>query len=58
MGGFARVIVIIVITFYSPSYLGQETAKEPFALQVKLPPDHLFTTHGAGFTLFLQAEKL
>ena len=31
-------IVIIVITFYSPSCLGQETAKGPFGLRVKLPP--------------------
>ena len=29
---------IIVITFYSPSCLGQETAKGPFSLRVKLPP--------------------
>ena len=43
----------IVITFYSPSYLGQETAKEPFGLRVKLPPAHLSTTHGGSFTLTL-----
>ena len=44
---------VIVITFYSPSCLGHETAKGPFGLQVKLPPVRLFTTHGGGFTLFL-----
>ena len=42
--------VVIVITFYSPSCLGQETAKGPFGLRVKLPPAHLSTTHGGGFT--------
>ena len=30
--------IVIVITFYSPSCLGQETAKGPFGLRVKLPP--------------------
>ena len=44
---------VIVITFYSPSCLGQETAKGPFGLLVKLPPAHLSTTHGGGFTLSL-----
>ena len=29
---------VIVITFYSPSCIGQETAKVPFGLRVKLPP--------------------
>ena len=45
--------IVIVITFYSPSCLGQETAKGPFGLRVKLPPAHLSTTHGGGFALFL-----
>ena len=45
--------IVIVITFYSPSCLGQETAKGPFDLRVKLPPAHLSTTHGGGFTLSL-----
>ena len=45
--------VVIVITFYSPSCLGQETAKGPFGLRVKLPPAHLSTTHGGGFILSL-----
>ena len=44
---------LIVITFYSPSCLGQETAMGPFGLRVKLPPVHLTTTHGGGFTLSL-----
>ena len=43
-------VIVIVITFYSPSCLGQETAKGPFGLRVKLPPAHLSTTHGGGFT--------
>ena len=30
--------IVIVITFYSPSWLGQETAKGLFGLPVKLPP--------------------
>ena len=44
---------VIVITFYSPSCLGQETAKGPFGLRVKLPPAHLSITHDGGFTLSL-----
>ena len=44
------IVIVIVITFYSPSCLGQETAKGPFGLRVKLPPAHLSTTHGGGFT--------
>ena len=35
---------LIVITFYLPFRFGQETAKEPFGLRVKLPPVHLSTT--------------
>ena len=37
--------------FHSPRCLGQETAKGPFSLRVKLPPVHLSTTHSRGFTL-------
>ena len=44
---------VIVITFYSRSCLGQETAKGPFGLRVKLPPAHLSTTHRGAFTLSL-----
>ena len=51
--GNAMGIIVIVITFYSPSCLGQETAKGSFGLRVKLPPAHLSTTHGGGFTLSL-----
>ena len=36
--GTSHAIIVIVITFYSPSCLGQETAKGPFGLRVKLPP--------------------
>ena len=50
---FVIVIIAVVITFYSPSCLDQETAKGPFDLQVKLPPAHLSTTHGGGFILSL-----
>ena len=46
-------VIAIVITFYSPSCLGQETAKGPCGLRVKLPPARLSTTHGGGFTLSL-----
>ena len=49
----SRYANVIVIAFYSSSCLGQETAKGPFGLRVKLPPAHLFTTHGGGFTLSL-----
>ena len=45
------VVILFVDTFYLPSYLGQERAKGPFGLRVKLPLAHLFTTHGGGFTL-------
>ena len=50
----SRYTTVIVITFYSPICLGQETAKGPFGLRVKLPPAHLSTTHGGGFILSLQ----
>ena len=46
-------LILIEIKFYSPIYLGQETAKGPFGLRVKLPPAHLSTTHDEGFTLSL-----
>ena len=39
------------VNIYLPSWLGQETAKKPFGLQVKLPPTHLPTTHGEGFAM-------
>ena len=39
---------LIVITFYSPSYLGQETAKEPFGLRVKLPRAHFLVIFYQG----------
>ena len=49
---------VIVITFFSPSCLGQETAKGPFDLRVELQPANLSTTHGRGFTLsFFVAER-
>ena len=37
-------IFVKLVTFYSPSCLGQETAKGPFGLRVKLPPPSLSTT--------------
>ena len=43
----------IVIAFYLPSCLGQETVKGLSGLRVKLPPAHLSTTQGGGFTLSL-----
>ena len=50
----------IAVTFYSQTCLGQETAKGPFDLRVKLPPARLSTTHDGGFTYIAQrkAEKL
>ena len=43
---FSRKLIFQILSFYSPSCLGQETAKGPFGLRVKLPPAHLSTTHG------------
>ena len=40
--------LVTVITFYSSSYLDQETAKWPCGHRVKLPTAHLSTTSG-GF---------
>ena len=40
-----------------PSFLVQETGKGPFGLRVKLPPAHLSTTHGGGFTLSVYTSK-
>ena len=46
--------IVIVITYYSPSCLGQqETAKELFGLRVKLPNAHLFTTYDRSLILIL-----
>ena len=58
-----RLVFGIAITVYSSNWLGWKTAKEPFGFRIKLPPAHLFITHGGGFTLFLfiavrQSEKL
>ena len=44
-------ITAIVITFYLPSCLGQETAKGPFGLVVKLPLAHQSITRDESFTL-------
>ena len=41
----------IVLEIFSLRCLGQETAKGPFGLRVKLPPAHLSITRGGGFTL-------
>ena len=49
--------IALNFTLRSPSYLGQETAKGPFGLRVKLPSAHLSTTHGGGFTLSLFIAK-
>ena len=46
---------VIVITFYSPSCLGQETAKGPFGLRVKLPP--VYHTRQRLHTVPLIAER-
>ena len=44
---------ITVISFYSSSCLGLETANEPFGIRVKLSFAHLSTTHGEDFTISL-----
>ena len=49
--------IVIVITFYSTSYLGQKTGTRPFGLRINLPPAILSTTHGGGFSLSLFAER-
>ena len=51
----ALVVIEIVITFYSPSCLGQETAKGPFGLRVKLPP--VYHTRQRLHTVPLIAER-
>ena len=43
---FSRKLIFQILSFYSPSCLGQETAKGPFGFRVKLPPAHMSTTHG------------
>ena len=46
--------LIFVISFYPPSCFGQETAKKPFGLRVKLPRlVHKSTTHWGVFTMSL-----
>ena len=54
---FASYLIVlmykIVIAFYLPSCLDQETTMGSFGLRVKLPPSHRSTTHGGGCTLFL-----
>ena len=37
-------MILVVISFYSRSCLGQDTAKESFGLQAKLPPACLSPT--------------
>ena len=47
--------IVIVITFYSPSWLGQETAKGLFGLRVKLPP--VYHTRWRLYTVLFNAER-
>ena len=42
----------LLLNFYSPG-CGQNLAKGPFGLLVKLPPSHLSIILGGGFTPFL-----
>ena len=46
-------LFVIIITYLFTSCLSLQPAKRPFGLRVKLPPVHLSTTHGGGFTLSL-----
>ena len=51
--------LIFVILLYSPSCFGQETAKKPFGLRVKLPRfvyHTLWSLHGVPF-LLLNAKQ-
>ena len=43
-------IIFLYLHLYLTTCLGQETAKAPFGLRVKLPPAHLSTTRAGGFT--------
>ena len=43
--------ILIVITFCLPSFLGQETRKEPFR-SLNQAATCLLTTHGGGFALY------
>ena len=53
-----KTVYVILITFYSPSCLGQETAKETFGLRVKLPPAHpVYHTRWRLHTVPLIAER-
>ena len=47
------IIVINCNGFYSPSCFLSGNSEGVFGLRVKLPPAHLFTTHGGGFTVSL-----
>ena len=49
---------VIVIAFYSPSCLGQETVKGHFGLRVKLPPAHRWGLHTDSLIAERQAGKL
>ena len=42
---------VIVITFYSPIWFGQETAKGLLGLRIQPSPAYLSTTQGGVFTL-------
>ena len=48
-------VIVMVITFCSSSCLGQETAKGPFGLRVKLPP--VYHTRWRFHTVPLFAER-
>ena len=44
---------VFINYIYLPSCFGQETAKGPFDLRVKLPPARLSTTYSESFALSL-----
>ena len=45
-------LMVSINIFYGPScHYDQQTIKGSFGHQVKLPPTHLSTTNGGGFTL-------
>ena len=54
-GNNQQFTIVIVITFYSPSFLGLETEKEPFGLRVKSPP--VYHSRWRLHTVALIAER-
>ena len=57
---YSVIVINCNYIFYSPSCLGQETAKGPFGLRVKLPPAQcppVYHTRRRLYTVPLIAER-